>query len=109
LTRSNRSTVDAQFKPPQSLAKQRKQRSVNLSRESFHDLSHAVVGFADVSVCTGGRECGDRQRRCAEFQHVAGRVHGSNDDVKSRRVEPVDGEEAFTRLRDKSQSRRSPG
>ena len=31
------------------------------------------------------------------------------DDVKSGRVEPVDGEEAFTRLRDKSQSRRSPG
>ena len=31
------------------------------------------------------------------------------DDVKSGRVEPVDGEEAFTRLRDKSQSRRSSG
>jgi len=42
----------------------------------------------------------------AELTQVSNMLDGRYDDVKSGRVQPVDGEEAFGRLRQKSQDRR---
>ena len=53
-------------------------------------VQEAVAGFVD------------------ELTEVRSMLESRYDDVKSGRVEPVDGEEAFARLREKSQSRRGP-
>lgn len=42
----------------------------------------------------------------AELAQVRGVLDGRYDDIKSGRVQPVDGEEAFARLREKSQDHR---
>jgi predicted transcriptional regulator len=42
-----------------------------------------------------------------ELTQVRSLLDGRYDDIKSGRVQPVDGEEAFDRLRQKSQDRRS--
>ena len=42
----------------------------------------------------------------AELTQVRNMLDGRYDDIKSGRVQPVDGEEAFGRLRQKSQDRR---
>jgi hypothetical protein len=42
----------------------------------------------------------------AELAQVRNRLHGRYDDIKSDRVEPIDGEEAFDLLRRKSEDRR---
>ena len=44
-----------------------------------------------------------------ELTAVRSMLESRYDDVKSGRVDPIDGDEAFTRLREKSQSRRGPG
>ena len=43
----------------------------------------------------------------AELTQVRSMLDGRYDDIKSGRVQPVDGEEAFGRLRQRSQDRRS--
>ena len=43
----------------------------------------------------------------AELAQVRNMLDGRYDDIKSGRVQPVDGEEAFGRLRQRSQDRRS--
>ncbi len=43
----------------------------------------------------------------AELTQVRSMLDGRYDDIKSGRVQPVDGEEAFGRLRQRSQVRRS--
>ena len=43
----------------------------------------------------------------AELTQVRNMLDGRYDDIKSGRVQPVDGEEAFGRLRQRSQDRRS--
>ncbi len=42
----------------------------------------------------------------AELTQVRGTLDGRYDDIKSGRVQPVDGEEAFGRLRQRNQDRR---
>ena len=42
----------------------------------------------------------------AELNHVRNLLDGRYDDIKSGRVQPVDGDEAFEQLRQKSQDRR---
>jgi predicted transcriptional regulator len=42
----------------------------------------------------------------AELTQVRNMLDGRYDDIKSGRVKPIDGEEAFARLRQKSQDRR---
>ena len=42
----------------------------------------------------------------AELTQVRGLLDGRYDDVKSGRVQPIDGEKAFAQLRQKSQDRR---
>jgi predicted transcriptional regulator len=42
----------------------------------------------------------------AELSQVRNMLDGRYDEIKSGRVRPVDGEEAFVRLREKSQDRR---
>ena len=54
-------------------------------------VQEAVAGFVD------------------ELTGVRSMLESRYDDVKSGRVKPIDGDEAFTRLREKSQSRRGPG
>ena len=44
-----------------------------------------------------------------ELTAVRSMLESRYDDVKSGRVDPIDGDEAFTRLREKRQSRRGPG
>jgi len=44
-----------------------------------------------------------------EVNSVRKTLDGRYDDLKDGQVEPIDGEEAFTRLRDKSERRRSGG
>jgi predicted transcriptional regulator len=44
----------------------------------------------------------------AELTQVRDMLDGRYDDIKSGRVQPIDGEEAFTQLRQKSQDRRRP-
>ncbi|HVL69295.1 MAG TPA: hypothetical protein VM364_18705 [Vicinamibacterales bacterium] len=44
-----------------------------------------------------------------EVSAVRATLDGRYDDLKSRRVEPIDGEDAFRRLREKSERRRSIG
>jgi hypothetical protein len=43
----------------------------------------------------------------AELAQLRGKLDGRYDDVKSGRVKPLDGEEAFSRLRGKGKNRRS--
>jgi hypothetical protein len=74
-----------QGRQPNSLATRR------FGKVPSHLVQEAVAGFVD------------------ELTAVRHMLDTRYDDVKSGRVEPVDGEEAFTRLRDKSQSRRSSG
>ena len=54
-------------------------------------VQEAVAGFVD------------------ELTGVRSTLENRYDEVKSGRVRPVDGDEAFARLREKSQSRRGPG
>jgi predicted DNA-binding protein len=44
-----------------------------------------------------------------ELAHVRGMIESRYDDIKSGRTEPIDGEEAFARLRRKSEDRRRSG
>jgi hypothetical protein len=52
-------------------------------------VQDAVAGFVD------------------ELAGVTGMLDSRYDDLKSGRVEPIDGEEAFSRLREKSENRRA--
>jgi predicted DNA-binding protein len=52
-------------------------------------VQDAVAGFVD------------------ELAGVTGMLDSRYDDLKSGRVEPMDGEEAFSRLREKSENRRA--
>jgi hypothetical protein len=60
-------------------------------REVDDLVQEAVAGFVD------------------ELTGIRNMLESRYDDVKSGRAKPVDGEEVFTRLREKSQSRRGPG
>ena len=44
---------------------------------------------------------------CAELAKVREILDGRYDEIKSGRVKPIDGEDAFARLREKSKERRS--
>ena len=54
-------------------------------------VQEAVAGFVD------------------ELTGVRSMLESRYDDIKSGRVTRIDGDDAFTRLREKSQSRRGPG
>jgi len=45
----------------------------------------------------------------AELTQVRGTLDGRYDEIKSARVKPIDGEEAFNRIRTESEYRRRPG
>jgi hypothetical protein len=62
-------------------------------------------------VATTGRELDELVEDAmagylAELAQVRNMLHGRCDDIKSDRVEPIDGEEAFDLLRRKSEDRR---
>jgi hypothetical protein len=42
----------------------------------------------------------------AELTQIRGTLDGRYDEIKSERVKPIDGEEAFNRVRERSESRR---
>lgn len=57
--------------------------------------------------CTVDTLLGHPYDYCMELSQVHQMLDTRYDEIKSGRVKPVDGEEAFSRLRQKSQARRS--
>ena len=84
---------------------------LTLERMEVHFTPDLEKKLHDLAVKTGRRTDELVQDAVAGFVNelaaMRGMIESRYDDLKSGRVKPIDGEQAFARLREKSQNRRA--